>query len=556
MAFGRDGHLYVADAALKTVRRYNKTTGAFIDNFVTAGSGGITEPEGLTFGPDGNLYVTDFANPAGNAVYRYNGSTGAFIDKFVATNSGGLKNPEDLVFGPDGNLYVASDANHNVLRFQGPSGASPGAFMGIFVVADQTKVKNAQGVAFGPDGNLYVSSFGNDNVWRYNGTTGAPIDEYVSAGLGSLDQAEYFSFLPGHRVKVVAAAATAVELVSFSAVGLDGAVDLEWETGTEMDNLGFHLYRSLSEAGPYERITASLIPGLGSSPEGARYGYRDVGRVNGVTYYYELEDVETTGKTKRHGPVSALPRAGAEPAAGPWHRAAPPGPADGSGEPGEGASAWIRYGDPEATSLRVVERGVGHVELELVTGGFWARPGEDGGVWLQIPGFEETQQPGAPALPVMRPWVEAVAGRKVKLVSVIGRDVVAFDGLRPVVTGEPELWQAADGTLQAGQRRKRPGRTFEGAGLYPEEAAQVLGVAFQGDVKKAQLGLSPLRWDRSGGRLLLARRLRAARGVCRAARRTRSRGAARAAGRSGAGRRAPPRAWWRGLRSRRRGFTG
>ena len=204
---------------------------------------------------------------------------------------------------------------------------------------------------------------------------------------------------------------TAVELVSFTAVGLDGAVDLEWATGAEIDNLGFHLYRSLSEAGPYERITASLIPGLGSSPEGARYGYRDVGRVNGVTYHYQLEDVETTGKTKRHGPVWAMPRAGAAPPPGPVDEP-PPGPGEGSGEPGEGASSWIRYGDPEATSLRVVGRGVGHVELELLTGGFWALPGEDGGVRLQVPGFEETQQPGAPALPVMRPWVEAVAGRR------------------------------------------------------------------------------------------------------------------------------------------------
>ena len=509
MAFGRDGHLYVGDAFLKTVRRYHGTTGAFMGDFVTAGLGGITEPEGLKFGPDGNLYVTDFKNDAttGNAVYRYNGSTGALINKFVASGAGGLRNPEDLVFGPDGNLYVASDANHNVLRFQGPSGASPGAFMNIFVVADQTKVKNAQGVAFGPDGHFYVSSFANDNVVRYNGTTGAFIDVYVSAALGGINTAEYFDFIPGHQVKVVAAAATAVELLSFTAISADGAVDLEWETGSEIDNLGFHLYRSLTEAGPFERITASLIPGLGSSPEGARYSYRDVGLVNGVTYHYQLEDVETTGKTKRHGPVSALPRAGAEPPPPGPGTAPPPGPADGSGDPGEGMSSWIRYGEPEATSLRVVARGVGHVELELRTGGFWALPEEGGGVRLQIPGFEETPQPGAPALPVMRPWVEAVAGRKVKLVSVIGRDVAAFDGLRPVVTGEPELWQAADGTLHAGERRKRPGRAFEAAGLYPEQAAELLGVAFQGDVKKAQLGLSPLRFDRSAGRLVLARRL-------------------------------------------------
>ena len=102
-------------------------------------------------------------------------------------------------------------------------------------------------------------------------------------------------------------AATAVELVSFTARGVNGGVELRWETGSEMDNLGYHLYRGVSEAGPYERITASPIPGLGSSPEGARYRYRDTGLDNGVTYFYELEDIETTGRTERHGPVSGTP---------------------------------------------------------------------------------------------------------------------------------------------------------------------------------------------------------------------------------------------------------
>ena len=97
-----------------------------------------TEAEGLTFGPDGNLYVSDFTN---NGVYRYNGSTGAFIDEFVTAGDPNLDDPEDLVFGPDGNsdgeldLYVANDGDHNVVRYQGPSGASPGAFIDEFVAA-------------------------------------------------------------------------------------------------------------------------------------------------------------------------------------------------------------------------------------------------------------------------------------------------------------------------------------------------------------------------------------------------------------------------------------
>jgi hypothetical protein len=91
---------------------------------------------------------------------------------------------------------------------------------------------------------------------------------------------------------------------------LDGEVELSWQTASELDNLGFHLYRSLSAEGVFERITRSAIPGLGSSPAGARYRYLDSGLSNGTTYFYQLEDIETTGRTERHGPVSATPTAG------------------------------------------------------------------------------------------------------------------------------------------------------------------------------------------------------------------------------------------------------
>jgi hypothetical protein len=64
---------------------------------------------------------------------------------------------------------------------------------------------------------------------------------------------------------------TAVTLQSFEARPSDSAVDLLWRTGSELDNLGFHLDRSLSETGPWTRLTASLVPGLGSSPIRATY---------------------------------------------------------------------------------------------------------------------------------------------------------------------------------------------------------------------------------------------------------------------------------------------
>ena len=326
----------------------------------------------------------------------------------------------------------------------------------------------------------------------------------------------------GYDVEANSAIGGSLDELRLSAVGLDGAVELEWATGSEIDNLGFHVYRSLSAAGPYERITASLIPGLGSSPEGARYGYLDVGRVNGVTYHYQLEDVEATGSTRRHGPVWALPRAGAEPPPGPGTTpppgsgttpppgpgtTPPPGAADDPSEPGkEPGPARMKYGDPEATRLRVVERSERGVTLELVTGGFYAVPEPDGEVWLEIPGFENGSEVGGPAIPVERTWVETIVGRQVRLGQVSAEDVVSFSSLRPVASGAPELVER-DGTLRPVLRRRPQGKAFRRPGLYPEQAARVLELAFQGETKKARLELSPLRLDRSSGRLLLARRL-------------------------------------------------
>ena len=63
-------------------------------------------------------------------------------------------------------------------------------------------------------------------------------------------------------------ASTAVTLLSFDAQPSDGAVDLVWRTGSEVDNLGFHLYRSLSENGPWTRLTSSLVPGRASRRRG------------------------------------------------------------------------------------------------------------------------------------------------------------------------------------------------------------------------------------------------------------------------------------------------
>jgi hypothetical protein len=281
---------------------------------------------------------------------------------------------------------------------------------------------------------------------------------------------------------------TAVELESFEALPSDSAVNLEWSTGSEIDNLGFHLHRAVSERGPWTLITASLIPGLGSSPQGASYSYRDTGLTNGVTYYYKLEDIETTGARGFHGPVSATPQVG-------------------MGEPGEDEQdSRITYGEPESNRWEVRSEQADELVLELITEGFYAIPRGDGTVSLEISGLVLTEEDGSPSLPVKRAWVDVLAGRKVNLTSIETLEKETIDGLRPEQAGSPAVEMTRRGTVRAARSRK-PRRGSSVRGLFPKKAAQLLSVGYQEDQKKALVEMAPLRWDENRQRLVLTRRL-------------------------------------------------
>lgn len=165
MKFGPDGNLYVGYVSTNPleggVKRYNGTTGAYLDDFVGSGSGGgFTCVQDLVFGPDGNLYVTHYW--PSEAIVRYNGTTGAFMSVFVS--SYGL--PVSLAFGPDDNLWVALYHGSRIKRYNITTGADLGTIV----------LPWPAGIAFGPDGNLYATeryvNMGG-KVERYNGTTGA-----------------------------------------------------------------------------------------------------------------------------------------------------------------------------------------------------------------------------------------------------------------------------------------------------------------------------------------------------------------------------------------------
>jgi DNA-binding beta-propeller fold protein YncE len=195
MAFGPDGNLYVCNEEASSVLRYDGKTGTFLSTFVPAGSGGLDVSEFPAFGPDGNFYLSSLHE---NSVLRYDGKTGAFLNAFVSPGTG-LSSPSGITFGPDGNLYVSNTNAHEIRRYDGKTGA----YLGAFVPAGSGGLQKPVGLTFGPDGDLYVSSLFTHQVLRYDGATGAFKSVFVSARSGGLNGPYGLAFGPDGNLYVV-----------------------------------------------------------------------------------------------------------------------------------------------------------------------------------------------------------------------------------------------------------------------------------------------------------------------------------------------------------------
>jgi glucose/arabinose dehydrogenase len=234
VAFGPDGNLFVSsrfsyntgNGVLGQILEFNGTTGAPVGSgvFVQGSSTGLHDPLGLTFGPNGNLFVVDGYT---GQVLEYDGRTGAPIGTgvFVPAGSAGLTNPFDVGFGPNGNLFVGNVGRASftgqVLEFDGTTGAPVGT--GVFVPAGSAGLNDPLGLAFGPDGNLFViDGGGTGRVVEFDGTTGAPVGTgvFVPFGSAGLDGPSFLAFSP--------AAAAVAEPPSLALLGLGGLAIAGW----------------------------------------------------------------------------------------------------------------------------------------------------------------------------------------------------------------------------------------------------------------------------------------------------------------------------------------
>jgi len=82
---------------------------------------------------------------------------------------------------------------------------------------------------------------------------------------------------------------------------------LRWTTASEVDNFGFDIYRSTSEDGPFERMTAQPLPGAGTVDEPQDYVWFDEDIDPTRDYWYYIESISIDNVRERFSPIIRAP---------------------------------------------------------------------------------------------------------------------------------------------------------------------------------------------------------------------------------------------------------
>jgi hypothetical protein len=100
-----------------------------------------------------------------------------------------------------------------------------------------------------------------------------------------------------------------VNLSFFTAIPIDSGIELKWRTESEVDNLGWDIYRGEKQDGEFIQISDKLIPGAGNSAMPNSYRFIDGTALKDRQYYYYLEDVDVAGMRHKSPIIPISPEA-------------------------------------------------------------------------------------------------------------------------------------------------------------------------------------------------------------------------------------------------------
>ncbi len=216
----------------------------------------------------------------------------------------------DFVSGDAGNVSVFYNHNENTNRNKLATGVDHIAVSGFYTIKTDKPTYQCD-ITFSYEGisewsaidneqALIICAWDETNQQWYKVGTSQTVDEVnntiLVTGL-TTELKRYSKFTLGSSTPDNP---LPVQLVAFTATSTAEGIELTWETQSEVNNLGFELWRKTDWDTSFQQIASyeweEALVGLGNSNLGKVYRYLDDQVEPGMTYVYKLYDVDYSGR--------------------------------------------------------------------------------------------------------------------------------------------------------------------------------------------------------------------------------------------------------------------
>ncbi len=271
---------------------------------LTLGTNTLTLGSSTTIGGTPSAANMIVADGAGSLCKTY-GAAGAFTFPIGDNTSGADYSPATLNFTA-GTFGSGAQACVRVTDEKHPQNSSVNHYLTRYWTVTQSNIADFDCDAefnyvdadiVGTESRIYTGKW--DSAWTQWALANT-VGNLIGDTFGS------FSDITGVWPYILVDDPTAITLADFYAQQTGDAIEVIWETASELDNRGFNLYRGTSPDGWDRRLNDALIPSQSQgSPAGFFYTWTDQADLTpGTTYYYWLQDMDLSGALTTHGPVS------------------------------------------------------------------------------------------------------------------------------------------------------------------------------------------------------------------------------------------------------------